>query len=85
MLETGNGSHLELFERPDSEADSGRIIHFALRVDEVDSLIEKIRATGAEITTEPKNVDIPATPVYPVRLAFLKGPSEEVIELFQER
>ena len=47
--------------------------------------IERVRSHGGKIRTEPKDVDIPADPVYPARIAFCYGPDDEVIEFFQER
>lgn len=85
MLDTGNGSYLELFEKTETDETKGTIVHFALRTDNCDAMLEKVRASGAEITVESKNVDIPSEPVFPVRIAFFKGPDGEIIELFQER
>ncbi len=87
MLDTGDGSYLEVFERPNVTlpSDGGPILHFAIRVADCDALLETVRASGAEITNEAKNVDIPSDPAYPVRIAFFKGPDGEIVELFQER
>lgn len=86
MLDAGDGNYLEVFERPDqAPADTDAvIIHFALRTAEIDTVIERVRAAGAEITTEPKDLTIQSRPqAVPVRLAFCKGPNGEVIEFFQ--
>lgn len=90
MLDLGDGNYLELFERPDqpppAPEQEGLLLHLALRTDRVDEAIERVRAAGAQVTMEPKSVDIPTTnglgPV-PVRIAFFKGPDGEVIEFFQ--
>lgn len=85
MLDAGNGNYVELFEKPEVGADSGTIIHYALRVDDCDEILDRVRKAGAEITVESKDVDIQSDPPYPVRIAFFKGPGGEIIELFQER
>ena len=85
MLDAGNGNFVELFESADSTAESGTILHFALRTGDCDGLLARVREYGAEITMEAADVDIQSDPVYPVRIAFFKGPDGEIIELFQER
>lgn len=84
MLDAGNGNYVELFEKETTDAHAGTLLHFALRTGNCDEIIDRVRESGAEITVEPKNVDIPANPVYPVRIAFFKGPGGEIVELFQE-
>jgi glyoxylase I family protein len=85
MFDAGNGNYIEVFEGLTEDRGSDQIIHFALRVDNCDQITEQVRAAGATITTEPKDVDIPTNPQYPVRISFFKGPDGEVVELFQER
>lgn len=87
MLDTGDGNYLEVFAggtgvpRPE-----GTILHFALRTDNCDAAVEKARAAGGVITTEPVDVTIDGTPhTVPLRLAFCKGPDGEVIEFFQNQ
>jgi catechol 2,3-dioxygenase-like lactoylglutathione lyase family enzyme len=87
MLDTGDGNYLEVFEDAGyAPAPNGAVLHFALRTANVDAVAERVRAAGAKITMEPKDVTIQATngiaPV-PVRIAFCEGPSGEVIEFFQ--
>jgi len=85
MLDAGDGNYLEIFANgTDEPKPEGSIIHFALRTSDTDSAIERARAAGAEVTIEPKDLNIPSEPqVTPVRLAFCKGPDGEVIEFFQ--
>ena len=89
MLDTGNAAYLEVFERVDGRESAaeaeGPVLHFAFRVSHCDDVLERVRESGAEVTVETKNVDIPSDPVYPVRIAFFKGPDGEIVELFQER
>lgn len=48
------------------------------------AMLEKVRAAGAEVTMETKDltIDSSAGPI-PARIAFFKGPDGEVIELFE--
>jgi len=85
LLDAGNSNYLELFEGGKGHAGDGAVVHIAFKTDDCDAAIEKVRSYGCEITTEPKDVDLPSDPVYPVRLAFFKGPDDEIVELFQER
>jgi glyoxylase I family protein len=87
MLDTGDGNYVEVFEDPDyTPAPNGAVIHFALRTDRLDEVAARVRAAGATITIEPKDVVLATTngagPV-PIRIFFCEGPSGEVIEFFQ--
>lgn len=92
MLDTGDGNYLEVFEDPDYvAAPNGAVIHFALRTTRLDDVAARVRAAGAKITVEPKDVSLGNTatapgavhgPV-PIRIFFCEGPSGEVIEFFQ--
>lgn len=85
MLDAGDGNYMEIFANgTDEPKPEGSIIHFALRTNDCDAALERARAAGAEVTMEPKSLDIPSTPhMTPVRIAFCKGPDGEVIEFFQ--
>ena len=87
MLDAGDGNYLEVFEDPAYEASpNGVMIHFALRTTKLDEVTERVRAAGAKITMEPKDVTIATTngagPV-PIRISFCEGPGGEIIEFFQ--
>ncbi len=85
MLSVGGGGYVEVFAGGAGAAGETPLLHLALRTDDVDGAVAKARAAGAEVTVEPKDVDIPAEPVFPVRIAFCKGPAGETIEFFHER
>lgn len=85
MLESDEGSIVELFADGTELLPQGVFRHLALKVDNTRELFEKIKAFGAEIISEPRDMDLPSNPPVPVTLAFLKGPDGEIIELFQER
>jgi catechol 2,3-dioxygenase-like lactoylglutathione lyase family enzyme len=85
MLDVGGSDYLELFEKPDHKPVEGEasVVHFALRCADVDSVLERVRETGATVTVEPMDVDIEAdVGTVPVRIAFFTGPDGEVVELF---
>ena len=84
MLDTGDGNYLEIFANgEEGSKPDGAIIHFAIRTNDVGAAIERARSAGAEVTVEPKDVEIKSRPQpTPVRLAFFKGPDGEIIELF---
>ncbi len=85
MIDLGNDNYIEVFEGGNDKAEEKYYQHFALATDDCDAAIEKARAAGAKITDEPFDFDIQSEPIYPVRIAFCKGPDEEIIEFFQER
>ncbi len=87
MLDTGDGNYLEVFEDLGyAGAANGAILHFALRTTRLDEVAARVRAFGAKITMEPKDVAIATTNgagTVPIRIFFCEGPSGEVIEFFQ--
>lgn len=84
MLDTGGG-YLEVFAGGSQAETQGPVLHFALTCDRIDEVIEDVRAAGRQVNVEPRDVDIPSDPMYPVRIAFFEGPAGEVVELFKER
>src|SRR5687768_1365360 len=82
MLDTGDGSYLEVFAGGPAEPPAGgSLVHFALRTDDVDGAIERVRKAGMKVSREPKDATTPNQPfALPVRLAFRKGPGPEDIE-----
>lgn len=92
MLDGGDGNYLEVFEDLAYAATpDGAVLHFALRTTRLDAVAARVRATGAKITMEPKDVIISNTatgphaltvPV-PIRIFFCEGPAGEIIEFFQ--
>lgn len=85
MLESDEGAIVELFADGEDLLPEGSFRHLALKVDNTRELFEKIKVHGAEIVSEPRDMDLPSNPPVPVTLAFFKGPDGEIIELFQER
>ncbi len=87
MLDAGGGNYVEVFEDlAYTPTANGSILHFAVRTNEVDELAKRVRAFGAKITVEPKNVTIPnhtALGPVPVRIFFCEGPNGEIVEFLQ--
>ena len=84
MVDTGSGI-LELFSNAECEPQPGPLRHIAFEVENVEECIEAVRAAGYEITIEPKDVDIPSDPIYPIRVGFCIGAAGEEVEFFSER
>jgi len=86
MLDTGDGNYFELFAggKAEGRSSNGVLLHYALRTADCDAAVERARAAGATITTEPTSVELRGTPrPITVRIAFCTGPDGEVIEFFQ--
>ena len=83
LLDTGNGSYVELFEEVGREpAKDDAMWHIAFRVNDTDAALERCRAAGCEVTVEPKTLSNLGGKGVDVRLAFCKGPSGELLEFF---
>lgn len=86
LLDTGNGSHIELVVPTVAATDDAvsalghPLLHVALTTTVLREMIERIRRAGHEITVEPKEVRLGPLKA---TVAFFKGPSNELIELFQ--
>jgi len=85
MLAAGELNYVEVFEgRPATDVvPEGGLLHYAIRVSDVDGTYAKALAAGATVVSEPRDVDIQGDHVLPVRIAFFKGLDGEVIELFK--
>lgn len=59
------------------------LAHIAFATDQVDEIIEKVRAAGYEVTNEPADANLGGNK--PIRIAFFYGPVGEHIELFWEK
>jgi glyoxylase I family protein len=85
MLDVGDGNYIEIFAgvTPGPKPE-GAILHFALRTSDCDAALARARAAGAEVTVEPKGINLPSVPgPTAIRIVFCKGPDGEVIEFFQ--
>ena len=85
MLDTGDGSLMEIFADAEEKLPQGAIRHFALRAADVDAVIKAVREAGYEITMEPNDIVIESAVPFPARIAFAIGPVGEEIEFFCEK
>ena len=83
MLDTGDGTYVELFSGGSGERPKGSILHYALRTSDCDAATERARAAGGTITQEPADAVLEGNPPVPVRYSFCEGPDGEQIELLQ--
>ena len=83
MLDTGDGTYIELFSGGSGEKPKGSLLHFAVRTDDCEAATERARAAGGAVTQEPTDLVLEGDPPVPVRYAFCEGPDGEQIELFQ--
>ena len=82
MLAIGD-SLMEIFANGPDEPGTGAIRHFALRVDDVDFYANAAANAGYEVFIQPNDIVISSNPPYPARIAFVRGPVNEEIELFK--
>ena len=84
LLDIGNGTHLEIFANGNTnDQQDAKFTHYAFATSDPDLAYKNAMAAGAVSQMEPKSLDIPATPPLPVRIAFVRGPDNEVIEFFK--
>ena len=84
MIDFGNGL-VEIFNNGEAIRTQGALRHVAFATDDVDGIIEKVRAAGYEVFIEPDDIVIPSDPECHARMAFCYGPLGEEIEFFQEK
>ena len=83
MLDTGDGTYVELFSGGSGEKPQGSILHFALQTVDCDAATEQLRTAGASITEGPTDMVLEGDPPVTVRYSMCEGPDGEQIELFQ--
>jgi glyoxylase I family protein len=86
MLDFGNGCLVELFANSvePREADpSDVIMHFALRVEDVDAAFERALSAGGTEYIRPKPVQLRGDYELQFRNALIQGPSGEIIEFLK--
>ena len=84
MIDTGNAL-LEIFSNGPGVKSKGAVRHIAFGTDDVDGVIEKVKAAGYEVFIEPNDIVIRSDPPFPARMAFCCGPLGEELEFFQEK
>lgn len=86
MLDLGNGDRIEIFASGgDRYSASGKWIHFAMTVEDVDAAYAHALSVGALPMMPPKTVDLDSTPTrMSIRVAFVYGPDGEELEFFRQ-
>lgn len=86
MLDVGDGGRLEMFaDGSDEYSVNGKWQHFALKVDDVDKAYAVALEAGFMPKTEPRTVDVKASPAdISIRIAFVIGNDGEQVEFFKE-
>lgn len=86
MVDFGGGSMLEIFAKGTAEPQqNAKFIHLAIATTDPDGAYAAALAAGAKPQMEPKDTVIASDPPLPVRIAFVKGPDEEIIEFFCDK
>ena len=84
LLDTGDHNYFEISQGdPEQEFVEGVFKHVALRVDDCQAALERVRKAGAEVTVETREVTLKSEKPIQIRIAFFKGPDGELIELFE--
>jgi len=84
LLDVGDGTHIELFAGGAAEDQRHeKWVHLAIRTTDPDLAFENALAAGAREKSPPAAVEIPSDPPMPVRIAFVYGPDNELLEFFQ--
>ncbi len=86
MIDFGGGNLLEVFARGnDGEQQNARFLHLAIATTDPDGAYEAALRAGAVSVDPPKDVVIQAESPMPVRIAFVKGPDDEILEFFCDK
>jgi glyoxylase I family protein len=95
FLDAGDGRYIEVFgqgstvqsegrrRRPDEEPTEGALLHFCLRVTDVEASYARALAAGAVSRIAPRVAKLGGEPPAEVQIAFVAGPNGEVIEFLK--
>ncbi|MBQ6551423.1 MAG: VOC family protein [Lachnospiraceae bacterium] len=83
MMDVGGNNILEIFSGGKEDPQCyPKFEHIAFRTEDTDGDFAAALTAGARPKNEPADVNIGGN--YPVRIAFVYGPDDEVIEFFKE-
>ena len=83
LLDIGDGSHVEIFANGTTEAQKNeKMVHFAFTSTDPDLAFNNALAAGAREQMAPTTLEIPTDPPLKVRIAFVYGPDNELLEFF---
>ena len=100
LFDCGGGNYIELVDQTadqqtsdqqtgdHAESKPATLAHLALRTNDVDGMIARVRDAGYVVTVEPVSLSLPTHSgpnPFNVRIAFFDGPEGESIELFDEQ
>lgn len=95
FVDAGDGRFIEVFgpgstvqaegrrRRSDEEATEGALLHFCLRVADVEASYARALAAGATSRIAPRRANLAGAPPAEVHIAFVDGPNGEVIEFLK--
>lgn len=95
FLDAGDGRFIEVFgdgstvqaegrrRFPNEDRTEGAVLHFCLRVADVEASYAKALAAGAQSRVAPRTAQLGSDPLVEVRIAFVTGPNGEVIEFLR--
>jgi len=84
LLDIGDGTFVEIFANgnPDEQKNE-KIVHFAIKTTDPDLAFQNALAAGATERMLPTTIDVPADNPFSVRIAFVYGPDNEVLEFIR--
>jgi glyoxylase I family protein len=95
FLDAGDGRFIEVFGQgstvqaegrrrfPNEDQTEGAVLHFCLRVADVEASYANALAAGAQSRVAPRTAQLGTDPLVEVRIAFVTGPNGEVIEFLR--
>jgi glyoxylase I family protein len=95
FLDAGDGRFIEVFGQgstvqaegrrrfPNEDPTEGAVLHFCLRVADVEAAYASALAAGAQSRVAPRTAQLGTDPLVEVRIAFVTGPNGEVIEFLR--
>lgn len=95
FLDAGDGRYVEVFgqgstvqaegrrRQPDEEPTEGALLHFCLQVADVEASYARALAAGATSRSAPRTAALGGDRPAEVQIAFVTGPSGEVIEFLK--
>ncbi len=84
MLDMGDGTIIELFAGGKDEPADGRFFHLAIKADDIEAAYNTAINAGATTKIAPKIAPIDSKPEpMTLHIAFVFGPSGEVLEFFK--
>lgn len=85
LLDTGDGTRIELFEKPGLTAGESALLHLAFSVQNVDEAYATALRAGAGRVRAPEDLPLDGKPFrITLRVAFVKGPAGEELEFCKQ-